>query len=74
MVAAHQLTAALKGNNEELEALTKVADLFDEIAKDKAEMAKENKPTGNGIRNIRILLQGWRKANLQGWRKANLQG
>ena len=45
--------AALKGNvivnNKELEALTKVADLFEEIAKDKAVIANQGKLTNNGI-------------------------
>ena len=75
LAATHQLMALLKGNtkgnNEELEALTKVADIFDKITKDKAEMARKNKSTGNGIRQYS---DNWRKANLQGWRKANLQG
>ena len=53
VAVAHQLIAVLKGNtkgnNKELEALTKVAGLFDEITKDRAEIAKKNKPTGSGI-------------------------
>ena len=48
VTAAHQFTGArkgnAKGNNEELEAL------FEEIASDKAELAKKSKLTGNGIR------------------------
>ena len=46
VAAAHQLTAVLKGNakgnNKDLEALTKLADLCNEIAKDEAEIAKKN--------------------------------
>ena len=52
VAAAQQLTAALKENtkhHEELEALTKVADLFEEIARDKAEIVRQGKLTGNGI-------------------------
>ena len=44
------LKGSAKGNNEELEALTKVADLFEEITTDKAAVAKKNKPTRNVIR------------------------
>ena len=52
VAAVQQLTAALKGNakdHEELEALTKVADLFEEITRDKIDIVRQGKPTGNGI-------------------------
>ena len=53
ITATQQLTSALKGNargnHEELEALTKVADLSEEIARDKASTEKQGKLTGNGI-------------------------
>ena len=54
VTATHQLTTVLKGNskgnNEELDSLTKVAGSFNEIEKDKAETSNRNKPIGNGIR------------------------
>ena len=52
VAAAQQLTTALKGNakdHKELEALTKVADLSEEIARDKAEIVRKGQLTSNGI-------------------------
>ena len=79
MVVAQQLTAVLKrntkGNNEESEALSKVADLFEVIAIEKADVVKKKTSLpGIASDNIQTVLQGWRKANLQGWRKSNLKG
>ena len=86
VAAAQQLTSASKdnekGNHVELEVLTKVADLFEEISRDKAEIVRQGKLTGNGVQQYadasskveNSKLPRVDDSKLPGWTIVNFQG